>query len=77
MSSGIIALMVGVSIILGSIALLALLWGLKTGQFDDEQKFINVARYDSEEELKDAQMMEQKREKAKKRKQDSGYRPPD
>lgn len=77
MSSGIIALMVGVSIILGSIALLALLWGLKTGQFDDEQKFINAARYDSEEELKDAQMMEQKREKAKKRKQDSGYRPPD
>lgn len=77
MSSGIIALMIGVSIILGSIALLALLWGLKTGQFDDEQKFINAARYDSEEELKDAQMMEQKREKAKKRKQDSGYRPPD
>lgn len=77
MSSGIIALMIGVSIILGSIALLALLWGLKTGQFDDEQKFINVARYDSEEELNDAQMMEQKREKAKKRKQDSGYRPPD
>lgn len=77
MSSGIIALMVGVSLILGGLALTALLWGLKTGQFDDEEKFLNAARFDSEEELKDAQMLEKKKKEALKRKKEKEYGPPD
>ncbi len=70
MSSGIIAMMLGVSTFLGALGLAALLWGLKSGQFDDTSKFIDGARFDGEEELRDAVMMEEKRKKAleKKRK---------
>jgi len=53
-----------------------LLWGLKTGQFDDQNKFINAAQFDSEEELRDAAMME-KRGKEAREKKEKGYRPPD
>ncbi|MGW8169035.1 MAG: cbb3-type cytochrome oxidase assembly protein CcoS [Sulfurovaceae bacterium] len=66
MSSNIMILMLSVSTFLGAIALVALLWGLKTGQFDDQSKFIDGARYDNEEELRDAVMME--KEKSSKRK---------
>lgn len=69
--------MVGVSLLLGGLALSALLWGLRTGQFDDEEKFLNAARYDSEEELKDAQMLEKKQKEALKKKREKEYRPPD
>jgi len=70
MSSGIVAMMLGVSTFLGALGLAALLWGLKTGQFDDTSKFIDGARFDGEEELRDAVMMEEKKKKAleKKRK---------
>jgi cbb3-type cytochrome oxidase maturation protein len=79
MSGSIIAMMIGVSLFLGTIALLALLWGLKTGQFDDQNKFINAAQFDGEDELRDAAMMEKraKEAKEKKEKREKGYRPPD
>ena len=76
MSGSIIAMMIAVSLFLGTIALLALLWGLKTGQFDDQNKFINAAQFDGEDELRDAAMME-KRAKEAKEKKEKGYRPPD
>jgi cbb3-type cytochrome oxidase maturation protein len=79
MSGSIIAMMIAVSLFLGTIALLALLWGLRTGQFDDQHKFISAAQFDSEEELRDAAMMEKraKEAKEKKEKREKGYRPPD
>ncbi|MEA3492644.1 MAG: cbb3-type cytochrome oxidase assembly protein CcoS [Campylobacterota bacterium] len=74
MSENIIILMIGVSTFLGALGLIALLWGVKTGQFDDESKFIDGARYDNEEDLRDAKMMEEKRkERDAKRKRE--YRP--
>ncbi len=76
MSSGIIALMIGVSTLLGALGLIALIWGVKTGQFDDQAKFLDGARFDGEEELRDAVMMEQKRKEAKARKE-KNYSPPD
>ncbi len=76
MSPVIVAMMLGVSIFLGSVALGFLLWGLKTGQFDDEEKFINGALFDGEDELRDAVMMEQKKKEALKKKEKS-YSPPD
>lgn len=73
-SENIMILMLGVSTFLGALGLVALLWGVKTGQFDDESKFIDGARYDNEEDLRDAKMMEKKRlEREEKRKND--YRP--
>ncbi|MEA3418949.1 MAG: cbb3-type cytochrome oxidase assembly protein CcoS [Campylobacterota bacterium] len=74
MSGNIVILMLGVSTFLGALGLIALLWGVKTGQFDDQSKFIDGARYDNEEDLQDAKMMEEKRkEREAKRKKE--YRP--
>ncbi len=77
MSENIVILMLGVSTFLGAIGLIALLWGVRTGQFDDQSKFIDAARYDNEEELRDAVMMEEKKKKALKKKREKSYKPAD
>jgi len=76
MSSWIIAMMLGASILLGGFGLWALLWGIKTGQFDNKNKFIDGALQDSEEALQDAVMMEEKKRKIIE-KREKGYSPPD
>jgi len=76
MSAGIVAMMLGVSTLLGALGLAALLWGLRSGQFDDTSKFLDGARFDGEEELKDAVMMEEKKKKAlEKRRKDKRVMP--
>ena len=70
MDSGIIIMMMSASILLGSIALFGLLWAVKNGQFDDEEKFLNATKYDGEDELNDAVILEKKKEDYKK-----NYRP--
>jgi len=81
MSENIVILMIGVSTFLGALGLIALLWGVKTGQFDDQSKFIDAARYDGEEELRDAAMMESKKKAREKKKKEEdkekNYMPPD
>lgn len=67
MDSWVIAMMLGVSIFLGGIALIAFLWGIKSGQFDDEQKFLNAVKFDSQEDLNDAVSQEKKYEEMKKK----------
>jgi len=62
-------MMLGISTLLGAFGLFALLWGHKTGQFEDKHKFLDGALYDGEEELKDAVMMERKRKEADKKAQ--------
>ncbi len=82
MSESVVILMIGVSTFLGALGLIALLWGVKTGQFDDQSKFIDATRFDNEEDLRDAVMMEEKR-KARLKKRDEekekkkNYMPPD
>jgi cbb3-type cytochrome oxidase maturation protein len=70
MSENIVILMIGVSTFLGALGLIALLWGVKTGQFDDQSKFIDAARFDGEEELRDAAMMEQKKKEQKRKREE-------
>ena len=70
MDSWVIAMMLGVSIFLGAVALFAFLWAIKNGQFDDKEKFLNAAKFDGEEELNDAIKQEHKKEALKKE-----YRP--
>ena len=85
MSESIVILMISVSTFLGALGLGALLWGVKTGQFDDQSKFIDAARYDGEEELRDAVMMQEKQEirkkkarlKKQKEEKHKNYTPPD
>ncbi|MCZ6168756.1 cbb3-type cytochrome oxidase assembly protein [Campylobacter ureolyticus] len=82
--TGIIALMMFVSILLGMCALFGLLWGIKTKQFEDYSKFLDGTKFDSEDALNDAYKMEQKKKEALKNRKDNknlekykGYRPPD
>ena len=70
MDSWVITMMLGASIFLGAIALFAFLWAIKNGQFDDEEKFLNAAKFDNQEDLNDAVNIEKKREELKK-----NYRP--
>lgn len=71
MDSWVIGMMLGVSIFLGGLALIAFLWGIRSGQFDDEEKFLNQALFDNEDSLNDAVDQERKKEELKKK----AYRP--
>lgn len=82
MSENVVILMLSVSTFLGALGLIALLWGVKTGQFDDQSKFIDAARYDNEEDLRDAAMMDKKkkeheRKKKKEQERKKNYMPAD
>lgn len=67
MDNWVVAMMLGASLILGGLALLAFLWGLKNGQFDDEEKFLNAVKFDNEEDLNDAVNQERKKEELRKK----------
>ncbi|MDD2384988.1 MAG: cbb3-type cytochrome oxidase assembly protein CcoS [Sulfurospirillaceae bacterium] len=79
MDGWVIAMMLGASTLLGAFGLWALLWGVRSGQFDDQKKFIDGAQFDSEESLQDAVKMEQKKAQILRQKEErtKGYRPPD
>ena len=72
MDSWVIVMMMSVSIFLGSLALMAFLWAIKNGQFDDQDKMRNAVKFDGEDELNDAAELEKKQKKYKK-----DYRPAD
>ena len=71
MDSWVIAMMLGASIFLGGLALIAVLWGIKSGQFDDKERMMNHVQFDDEEELNAAAEQERKREEL----QEKNYRP--
>ena len=79
MSENIVILMISISTFLGVIGLGALIWAVKTGQFDDHSKFIDAVRHDNEEDLQDAVMIEDKKKAHKKKKEEArkNYMPPD
>ena len=80
MDNWLVAMMLGASTLLGALGLWALLWGLKTGQFDDTKKFLDGALLDSEEALHDAINLEKKKKdilKKREEKKENGYHPPD
>ena len=54
MDDNILSLMLFGSLILGSLGVIGFVWGLKSGQFDDEKKFTHGLSFDDEEELRDA-----------------------
>ncbi len=78
MSEEVIILMIGVSMFLGALGLLGLIWAVKTGQFDDHKKFTDATHFDNEEDLQAAAALEEKqrvyKEEVEARKD---YRPPD
>ncbi len=66
MNSGMVIVMLGTSVFIGFIGLMAFLWGLRTGQFDDEKKMMQGVLFDGEDDLNDAANMDKKRESTKK-----------
>jgi cbb3-type cytochrome oxidase maturation protein len=46
MDNWVVAMMLGASLFLGGVALIAFLWAVKSGQFDDEEKFLNAVKFD-------------------------------
>jgi len=73
MDSWVIVMMLGVSVFLGSLALLGIMWAIRTGQFDDKEKFLNQVHFDGEDELNDAARQAEKKKTMKKKKE--AYRP--
>lgn len=59
-----ITLMITVSLFLGSLGVVAFIWGLKTGQFDDQEKMMQGVLFDGEEELNDAAQKERKKKES-------------
>ena len=60
MSVEIVAFMLGISLILGFFGLLGFLWGLKNGQFDDENKMMEGVLFDTPEDLNKIANQQQK-----------------
>ena len=54
MNSGIVTMMLSVSLFLGAIALVGVMWAIKTGQFDDEKRMMDSVHDDGEESLNEA-----------------------
>lgn len=66
MNTTLLITMLFVSILIGLFGLIAFLWGLKGGQFEDEKKFTHGALFDSPEALNLAIKQEDKRKNFKK-----------
>ncbi|CAD7286864.1 hypothetical protein LMG7974_00122 [Campylobacter majalis] len=75
MENWVLLIMLSISIILGAFALFGLIWGIKTRQFEDYRKFLDGNKYDDEDALNDAAMLEQRKKDAMKKRQN--YMPPD
>jgi cbb3-type cytochrome oxidase maturation protein len=67
MDNWVVAMMLGASLFLGGLALIAFLWAVKNGQFDDEEKFLNSVKFDNEEDLNDAAAKEKKSKELRKK----------
>lgn len=71
MDNWVIVMMLSASLFLGAIALAAFMWGIKNGQFDDQEKYLNATKFDNVEDLQAAIEKEKKLEELKKK----SYRP--
>ncbi|MCQ2833787.1 cbb3-type cytochrome oxidase assembly protein CcoS [Helicobacter pylori] len=62
MNTEILTIMLVVSVLMGLIGLIAFLWGVKSGQFDDEKRMLESVLYDSTSDLNEAILQEKRKE---------------
>ncbi|MDU9805574.1 cbb3-type cytochrome oxidase assembly protein CcoS [Helicobacter pylori] len=62
MNTEILTIMLVVSVLMGLVGLIAFLWGVKSGQFDDERRMLESVLYDSTSDLNEA-ILQEKRQK--------------
>ena len=65
MNSGIVTMMLSVSLFLGAIALVGVMWAIKNGQFDDEKRMMDSVHDDGEESLNEAAETERRKKSYK------------
>jgi len=63
MDDNVVSAMLLVSIGLGALGLVAFLWGLRTGQFDDKNKFLDGALFDGEDDMNIAKKVQDRKDK--------------
>lgn len=61
MDNGIVIMMIGISLLLGALALFGVMWAIKTGQFDDKDKMMNTVLEDGEDALNEAAEKERRK----------------
>ncbi|GAA8140631.1 cbb3-type cytochrome oxidase assembly protein CcoS [Helicobacter pylori] len=64
MNTEILTIMLVVSVLMGLVGLIAFLWGVKSGQFDDEKRMLESVLYDSASDLNEA-ISQEKRQNPK------------
>ncbi|WQT14457.1 cbb3-type cytochrome oxidase assembly protein CcoS [Helicobacter pylori] len=62
MNTEILTIMLVVSVLMGLVGLIAFLWGVKSGQFDDEKRMLESVLYDGASDLNEA-ILQEKRQK--------------
>ncbi|AFX89470.1 cbb3-type cytochrome oxidase assembly protein CcoS [Helicobacter pylori] len=62
MNTEILTIMLVVSVLMGLIGLIAFLWGVKSGQFDDEKRMLESVLYDSASDLNEAISQEKRQD---------------
>ncbi len=62
MNTEILTIMLVVSVLMGLIGLIAFLWGVKSGQFDDEKRMLESVLYDNTSDLNEAVLQEKRQE---------------
>ncbi|GHR40036.1 cytochrome oxidase maturation protein, cbb3-type [Helicobacter pylori] len=62
MNTEILTIMLVVSVLMGLIGLIAFLWGVKSGQFDDEKRMLESVLYDNTSDLNEAILQEKRQE---------------
>ncbi|MCQ2949309.1 cbb3-type cytochrome oxidase assembly protein CcoS [Helicobacter pylori] len=60
MNTEILTIMLVVSVLMGLVGLIAFLWGVKSGQFDDEKRMLESVLYDSASDLNEAILQEER-----------------
>ena len=65
MNSGVVTMMLSVSLFLGAIALVGIMWAIKSGQFDDEKRMMDSVHDDGEESLNQAAEVERRKKSYK------------
>ncbi|WQR84370.1 cbb3-type cytochrome oxidase assembly protein CcoS [Helicobacter pylori] len=62
MNTEILTIMLVVSVLMGLVGLIAFLWGVKSGQFDDEKRMLESVLYDNASDLNEAILQEKRQE---------------
>lgn len=62
MDNGIVIMMLGISLFLGAIAMFGIMWAIKSGQFDDQEKNMDSVLNDGEDALNEAAEKQRRKE---------------